>query len=85
LQLLAPPTVLTHDAAAYVEIVQACELNVAEYQFAVLDSAFLIHRGFKSVNDFHSQKYIQQDKNRELYRTFKRTLKMRYPSSSRTC
>jgi len=65
--------------------VQSCEMNIAGYQFAVLDAAFLIHKGFKSSDGFHSHKYIDQSSNRQLYRAFKRTLKIRYPSSNHHC
>jgi len=65
--------------------VQCCEMNVAGYQFAVLDTAFLLHKGFKSTDSFHSYKYVDQNRNRQLYRDFKRTMKMRYPSSKYSC
>jgi len=65
--------------------VQSCEMHVAGYQFAILDAAFLIHRGFKSVDAFHSRKNFDQNSNRQLYRVFKRTLKILYPSSKYRC
>ena len=65
--------------------VQSCEMNVAGYQFAILDTPFLIHTGFKSVDDFHSHKDIDQNRNRQLYRAFKRILRMRYPLSKYSC
>jgi len=60
-------------------------MNIAGYQFAVLDSAFLIHKGFKYSDGFHSRKDVHQNRNRLLYRVFKRALKVRYPSSKRSC
>ena len=65
--------------------VQSCEMNIAGYQFAVLDAAFLIHKGFKSVDGFHADKLIDQNRNRQLFRAFKKTLKIRYPSSKYRC
>lgn len=66
-------------------ISQVCELHVAGYQFAVLNNAFLVHRGFKEPAAFHQQKDAENDRNRELFRTFKEDLKERYPDSSRQC
>jgi len=60
-------------------------MNIVGYQFAVLDAAFLIHKGFKSDDGFHSHKNIQQNINRHMYRAFKRMLKLRYPSSEYHC
>ncbi|XP_075693448.1 beta-1,4-glucuronyltransferase 1 [Rhinoderma darwinii] len=66
-------------------ISQACELNMAGFSFAVLDSAFLLHKGHKLPGDFHSQKETENKRNRLLYRGFKEELKMKYPDSSRRC
>jgi len=60
-------------------------MNIAGYQFAILDSAFLIHKGFKSSDGFHSHKDVHQNRNRQLYRAFKRRLKMHYPLSRYRC
>ncbi|CAJ0962661.1 unnamed protein product [Ranitomeya imitator] len=43
-------------------ISQACELNMAGFPFAVLDSAFLLHKGHKLPGDFHSQKEEEKQK-----------------------
>ncbi|XP_040184813.1 beta-1,4-glucuronyltransferase 1 [Rana temporaria] len=66
-------------------ISQACELNIAGYTFAVLDSAFLVHKGHKLPGDFHSQKDAENKRNRQLYRGFKEELKLKYPDSTRRC
>uniref|UniRef100_UPI00358E8A2E beta-1,4-glucuronyltransferase 1 n=1 Tax=Myxine glutinosa TaxID=7769 RepID=UPI00358E8A2E len=66
-------------------ISQACELHVAGYRFAVLDEAFVVHKGFKMPGRFHASKDVEQEKNRELFRHFKAELKIRYPRSSRRC
>uniref|UniRef100_A0A8C4QLC7 Beta-1,4-glucuronyltransferase 1 n=1 Tax=Eptatretus burgeri TaxID=7764 RepID=A0A8C4QLC7_EPTBU len=66
-------------------ISQACELHVSGYRFAVLDEAFVVHKGFKMPGSFHARKDVEQEKNRELFRRFKVELKIRYPRSSRRC
>ncbi|KAH7641814.1 Beta-1,4-glucuronyltransferase 1 [Dermatophagoides farinae] len=66
-------------------ISQTCELNMAGYQFVVLNNAFLIHRGFKTSGDFHPTKDVELERNRILYRKFKLQLKERYPNSGRKC
>ncbi|KAM5138382.1 beta-1,4-glucuronyltransferase 1 [Mantella aurantiaca] len=66
-------------------ISQACELNIAGYTFAVLDSAFLVHKGHKLPGDFHSQKDAENKRNRQLYRGFKEELKQKYPDSTKRC
>ncbi|XP_061816530.2 beta-1,4-glucuronyltransferase 1 [Nerophis lumbriciformis] len=66
-------------------ISQACELHVAGYRFSVLNSAFLVHRGFKIQGEFHAKKDEENKRNRLLFRSFKEALKSKYPSSSRRC
>ncbi|GIY67732.1 beta-1,4-glucuronyltransferase 1 [Caerostris extrusa] len=66
-------------------ISQVCELHVAGYKFSVLNNAFIVHRGLKTVNSFHKDKEIDQDRNRVLFRQFKVELKEKYPDSSRKC
>ncbi|XP_053388286.1 beta-1,4-glucuronyltransferase 1-like [Mercenaria mercenaria] len=66
-------------------ISQVCELHIAGYQFAVLNNAFLVHRGFKEPASFHAKKDAENSRNRELFRTFKENLKERYPKSARQC
>ncbi|XP_077444946.1 beta-1,4-glucuronyltransferase 1 [Stigmatopora argus] len=66
-------------------ISQACELHVAGYQFSVLSSAFLVHRGFKVQGDFHARKDEENNRNRLLFRSFKEALKSKYPTSGRRC
>lgn len=64
---------------------QVCELNIDGYKFAVLNNAFLIHKGFKTPNNFHPEKDLELERNRVLFRKFKLQLKDRYPYSSRKC
>ncbi|XP_066575005.1 beta-1,4-glucuronyltransferase 1 [Amia ocellicauda] len=66
-------------------ISQACELHVAGFQFSVLDSAFLVHQGFKVSGEFHARKDEENRRNRILFRRFKEGLKAKYPSSPRRC
>ncbi|XP_066956682.1 beta-1,4-glucuronyltransferase 1-like [Macrobrachium rosenbergii] len=66
-------------------ISQVCELHVAGYRFSVLDSAFVVHQGFKISGTFHNSKDMEQEKNRVLFRQFKGELKEKYPESSRRC
>ncbi|KAK3726974.1 hypothetical protein QZH41_014722 [Actinostola sp. cb2023] len=64
-------------------ISQVCETNIAGYNFAVLDNAFLVHHGLK--RNFHKNKEKENDRNRDLFRQFKRELKTKYPASNRRC
>uniref|UniRef100_A0A8C6UQZ8 Beta-1,4-glucuronyltransferase 1 n=1 Tax=Neogobius melanostomus TaxID=47308 RepID=A0A8C6UQZ8_9GOBI len=66
-------------------ISQACELHVAGYRFSVLNSAFVVHRGFKIQGEFHAKKDEENKHNRVLFRSFKEGLKTKYPSSTRRC
>ena len=64
---------------------QVCELHVAGYKFAILDNAFLVHKGFKTPDTFHLTKDMEQERNRLLFRQFKEQLKTKYPESQRRC
>jgi len=66
-------------------ISQVCELHVAGFKFSVLNNAFLIHKGFKTMSSFHEDKNQEQDHNRLLFRQFKAELKVKYIDSSRRC
>ncbi|KAM4617231.1 beta-1,4-glucuronyltransferase 1 [Discoglossus pictus] len=66
-------------------ISQACELNMAGFTFAVLDSPFLLHKGHKLPGKFHSQKEAENRRNRQLFRGFKEELRARYPDALRHC
>lgn len=65
---------------------QLCELHVAGYKFAVLNDAFLVHRGYAVV-----PKNQQEERNRDVdtirahFRQFKIELKDKYPHSTRRC
>lgn len=62
-----------------------CELHIAGYRFAVLNNAFIIHIGLKKSHSFHSDKEIDQERNRHLFRQFKLGLSLKYPNSDRSC
>lgn len=64
---------------------QACELHVAGFHFAVLDGAFVVHRGFKESGGFHGGREAELHRNRQLFRHFRAELRQRYPRSPRRC
>ncbi|NWZ88544.1 B4GA1 glucuronyltransferase, partial [Poecile atricapillus] len=66
-------------------ISQACELHVAGFRFAVLDGAFVTHRGFKEPGGFHGGREAELGHNRRLFRGFREELRRRYPGSPRRC
>ena len=66
-------------------VLQVCEMHVAGYDFAVLDNAFLVHKGFKTRAGFHPTKDQEQTRNRLLFRKLKEELKTKYPESTRRC
>ncbi|KAM7028224.1 LOW QUALITY PROTEIN: beta-1,4-glucuronyltransferase 1 [Acridotheres tristis] len=66
-------------------ISQACELHVAGFRFAVLDGAFVTHRGFKEPGGFHRGREAELGQNRRLFRRFREELRERYPGSTRRC
>lgn len=66
-------------------ISQVCETHIAGYDFVVLNNAFLVHHGFKTKEGFHSAKDEENNRNREIFRTFKKELKLKYPQSTRHC
>eukprot|EP00794_Sanderia_malayensis_P017091 gene17091-18812_t len=66
-------------------ISQVCETHFSGYDFFVLDNAFLIHQGFKNKNLFHKSKDDENARNRILFRTFKKELRLKFPESMRHC
>ncbi|KAK4292488.1 hypothetical protein Pmani_034748 [Petrolisthes manimaculis] len=86
---VAPASVPPYDERfrqyGFNRISQVCELHVAGYKFLVLDSAFVVHRGFKTQASLHPGKDTEQEHNRLLFRQFKVELKAKYPESSRRC
>lgn len=66
-------------------ISQVCESHIAGYDFVVLNNAFLVHHGFKTKEGFHSAKNEENNRNRNIFRTFKKELKLKYPQSTRQC
>ncbi|XP_074640118.1 beta-1,4-glucuronyltransferase 1-like [Tubulanus polymorphus] len=69
----------------YNRVSQICEMFIAEYHFAVLNHAFIIHMGHKLKHGFHESKQEEMFKNRQLLHQFKIELKTKYPQSSRQC
>ncbi|NXB87605.1 B4GA1 glucuronyltransferase, partial [Vidua chalybeata] len=63
----------------------ACELHVAGFRFAVLDGAFVTHRGFKEPGGFHRSREAELGLNRRRFRAFRQELRLRYPGSARRC
>lgn len=66
-------------------ISQVCETHIAGFNFVVLNNAFLIHHGFKEKESFHSAKDEENARNRDIFRTLKKELKIKYPRSTRHC
>ena len=66
-------------------ISQVCETHIAGYDFVVLNNAFLVHHGFKTKEGFHSAKDEENNRNRDIFRTFKKELKLKYRQSTRHC
>lgn len=58
---------------------------MAGYKFAVLNNAFLLHKGFKTPGGFHPDKDAELEHNRNLFRQFKLQLKDHYSKSGRRC
>ena len=60
-------------------------MYMMDYKFAVLNSAFVVHRGFKEKADFHVSREEENTANRELYERFKLEMKERYPNTDKYC
>lgn len=58
---------------------------MAGFRFAVLDGAFVTHRGFKEPGGFHGAREAELVLNRRLFRAFRAELAQRYPGSPRHC
>ena len=61
-----------------------CEMHIIGWQFKVLNSAFVLHIGFKDSH-FHSNKQNDMNRNWKYYRKFLQKLAAKYPHSNRTC
>lgn len=64
---------------------QLCELHVAGYKFAVLNNAFLVHRGYAVPPKNQEERSRDVDTSRAHFRQFKIELKDKYPHSTRRC
>lgn len=62
-----------------------CELHVSGYIFSVMKKAFLVHRGFKTLESFNLETESEQKDDLILYRQFKAELKVKYMYSTRKC
>ena len=60
-------------------------MHIAGFKFSVLNSAFIVHHGYKEEGQFHAKKQEENTNNRQLFRTFKKELKERYPESKLEC
>ena len=60
-------------------------MHISGYKFAVLNNAFIVHRGFKEDDKFHEKKTEENEINKQHFRDFKLQLKERYPDSGREC
>ncbi|CAK8685198.1 unnamed protein product [Clavelina lepadiformis] len=70
----------------YDRISQVCELYVSGHSFVLLANAFVVHKGLKSREKFHSKKNEENRKNWILYtKLFKPDLKLKYLNSTREC
>nr|XP_054759006.1 beta-1,4-glucuronyltransferase 1-like [Lytechinus pictus] len=69
----------------YNRISQICELYMAGFNFAVLDKAFIVHKGFKEKTEFHQQKDEENRKNYYLFLEFHTALQTKYPETKRRC
>ena len=46
---------------------QVCEMHVAGYNFVVLDTGFIVHKGFKEKGEFYAKKDEENRRNRQLF------------------
>ncbi|XP_030854718.1 beta-1,4-glucuronyltransferase 1 [Strongylocentrotus purpuratus] len=69
----------------YNRISQVCELYMAGFNFAVLDKAFVVHKGFKETTEFHQQKDEENRNNYYLFLQFHTALEYQYPETKRRC
>ena len=63
-----------------------CEAFTSGLKFGVLNNAFIVHDGFKTVAQHYKWKEDQNKINGEIFRTeFRDTLQRRYPNGSGLC
>ena len=64
-----------------------CELHVDGWKFQVLNSAFILHLGFKQIDSyaFLEKKRSDMNRNRKLYNDIQKSLALKYPNSSQSC
>jgi N-acetyllactosaminide beta-1,3-N-acetylglucosaminyltransferase len=67
------------DADGFNRISQVCHARMSGYRFFVLRHAFAVHHGFKLAESFHPGKQAELDRNRDLFRQFKRELRAAMP------
>lgn len=61
-----------------VDVQQTCEMYMAGFKFVVLNNAFLVHPGFKYLEDLHPSYQAELDKNFRLYKQFQKDMKKKY-------
>ena len=64
---------------------QICEAYIAGFDFVVLDSAFLIHKGFKEKTENPPNKIKENWRNKQLFDSIQAELHSKYPESTRRC
>ena len=64
---------------------QVCEMHVAGYNFVVLDTGFIVHKGFKEKGEFHAKKDEENRGNKQLFFQLQSELEVKYPESTRKC
>ncbi|XP_006820430.1 beta-1,4-glucuronyltransferase 1-like [Saccoglossus kowalevskii] len=65
-------------------ISQVCEVHIAGYNFSVMDTGFVVHKGFKTSAGMQ-KRFKENDQNLLLFRLFKEELKTKYEESMRRC
>ena len=61
-----------------------CELYLAGFEFLVLNDAYVLHRGFKTDEQFHPGKAAEAAANRRVFQEFKAALRTHY-GTDREC
>lgn len=94
-QSMWEPFVIIHKSAplyderfkqyGYNRVSHICELYMAGFTFAVLDSGFLVHQGFKKKGEFHTRKDDENAANRDLFREVQEQLQIKYPDARGIC
>ena len=68
-----------------IESVKSVRLTLLAMTLWSSTMPFLVHHGFKTKEGFHSAKDEENNRNRDIFRTFKKELKLKYLQSTRHC